>query len=127
MTDFPRSNAATATMHEPNPRPASSASEESSPLVRGLTLRGATALNMIDMIGVGPFITMPLIIGAMGGPQAMIGWVVGALFAACDGLIWAGTNRGVARFNGQRFTFALAAYNLRLPGTPLKVSDPRNS
>ncbi len=76
-------------MHEPNPRPASSASEESSPLVRGLTLRGATALNMIDMIGVGPFITMPLIIGAMGGPQAMIGWVVGALFAACDGLIWA--------------------------------------
>jgi len=66
-----------------------SASKEPSPLVRGLSLRSATALNMIDMIGVGPFITMPLIIGAMGGPQAMVGWVVGALFAACDGLIWA--------------------------------------
>jgi amino acid transporter len=52
-------------------------------------LGSATALNMIDMIGVGPFITMPLILGAMGGPQAMVGWVVGALFAACDGLVWA--------------------------------------
>lgn len=52
-------------------------------------LSSATALNMIDMIGVGPFITIPLILGAMGGPQAMLGWVVGALFAVCDGLVWA--------------------------------------
>ena len=49
----------------------------------------ATALNMIDMIGVGQFITMPLIIGAMGGPQAMLGWFLGALLAVCDGLVWA--------------------------------------
>jgi amino acid transporter len=58
-------------------------------LIRGMGLGSATALNMIDMIGVGPFITMPLILGAMGGPQAMLGWVVGALFALCDGLVWA--------------------------------------
>ncbi len=58
-------------------------------LVRGVGLGGAVALNMIDMIGVGPFITLPLIIGAMGGPQAMLGWILGALFAACDGMIWA--------------------------------------
>src|SRR5258708_15442278 len=64
--------------------------DASSPgLIRGMGLGSATALNMIDMIGVGPFITMPLILGAMGGPQAMLGWVVGALFAVCDGLIWA--------------------------------------
>ena len=31
---------------------------------------------MIDMIGVGPFITMPLIVSAMGGPQAMLGWIL---------------------------------------------------
>jgi amino acid transporter len=49
----------------------------------------ATALNMIDMIGVGPFITIPLMLGAMGGPQAMLGWIVGAVFAMCDGLVWA--------------------------------------
>ncbi|MBI4461592.1 MAG: amino acid permease, partial [Acidobacteria bacterium] len=58
-------------------------------LVRGLGLKEATALNMIDMVGVGPFITIPLIIAAMGGPQAMLGWVVGAVLALCDGLVWA--------------------------------------
>jgi len=58
-------------------------------LVRGLGLGSATALNMIDMIGVGPFITIPLIVTAMGGPQAMLGWVLGALLAICDGLVWA--------------------------------------
>src|ERR1700704_5195202 len=65
-------------------------SEASSPgLIRGMGLGTATALNMIDMIGVGPFITMPLIVSAMGGPQAILGWLLGALFAACDGLVWA--------------------------------------
>jgi len=69
---------------------APSQDNSSSPgLIRGMGLGSATALNMIDMIGVGPFITMPLILGAMGGPQAMLGWVVGALFAVCDGLVWA--------------------------------------
>jgi basic amino acid/polyamine antiporter, APA family len=59
------------------------------PLIRGVGLLGATSLNMIDMIGVGPFITIPLIVSAMGGPQAMLGWILGGLFAACDGLVWA--------------------------------------
>jgi APA family basic amino acid/polyamine antiporter len=58
-------------------------------LVRGLGLGSATALNMIDMIGVGPFITMPLIVTVMGGPQALLGWVLGAILAICDGLVWA--------------------------------------
>src|ERR1700691_338252 len=55
-------------------------------LIRGMVLGTATALNMIDMIGVGPFITMPLVVAAMGGPQALLGWIVGALLAVCDGL-----------------------------------------
>ena len=58
-------------------------------LIRGVGLGSATALNMIDMIGVGPFITVPLIVSAMGGPQAMLGWILGAGFAMCDGLVWA--------------------------------------
>src|SRR6202050_2717273 len=58
-------------------------------LIRGMGLGSATALNMIDMIRVGPFITMPLMLSYMGGPQAMIGWIVGALFAVCDGMVWA--------------------------------------
>ena len=58
-------------------------------LRRSLTLPGAVALNMLDMIGVGPFITLPLIVAAMGGPQAMLGWILGAGLALCDGLVWA--------------------------------------
>jgi len=67
-----------------SPQPA-----EGQGLIRGMGLGSATALNMIDMIGVGPFITIPLIVTAMGGPQAMLGWVLGAVLAACDGLVWA--------------------------------------
>lgn len=58
-------------------------------LTRGMSLRGAVAINMLDMIGVGPFITLPIIVSAMGGPQAMLGWILGAGFAICDGLVWA--------------------------------------
>src|SRR5262245_31748218 len=58
-------------------------------LIRGIGLGGATALNMIDMIGVGPFITMPLVVAAMGGPQALLGWILGAILAISDGLVWA--------------------------------------
>jgi amino acid transporter len=58
-------------------------------LVRGFGLLQATALNMSNMVGVGPFITIPLIIASMGGPQCMLGWVLGSILALCDGLIWA--------------------------------------
>jgi amino acid transporter len=58
-------------------------------LIRGVGLASATTLNMIDMIGVGPFITIPLIVTAAGGPQAMLGWIAGAVLALCDGLVWA--------------------------------------
>ena len=54
-----------------------------------MTLPGAVAINMLDMIGAGPFITLPLLLGAMGGPQAMLGWICGAALAVCDGLVWA--------------------------------------
>lgn len=58
-------------------------------LIRGVGLASATTLNMIDMIGVGPFITIPAIISAMNGPQAMLGWIFGAVLVMCDGLVWA--------------------------------------
>ena len=58
-------------------------------LERGLNTLHATSLNVANMLGAGPFITIPLLIGAMGGPQAMIGWVVAMAIVMCDGLIWA--------------------------------------
>ena len=57
-------------------------------LIRGLGLLESTALNMSNMVGVGPFITIPLIIATMGGPQCMLGWVLGAIIALSDGLVW---------------------------------------
>src|SRR2546428_456391 len=66
----------------PNQNSPVTADDASPTLVRGLSLKSATALNMIDMIGVGPFITIPLIISAMGGPQAMLGWIFGAVLLA---------------------------------------------
>ena len=83
-----------ATVKEPDQSDSSSSEsveneERSSRLIRGVGLTSATTLNMIDMIGVGPFITIPLIIAAMGGPQAMLGWIFGALLVMCDGLVWA--------------------------------------
>lgn len=74
--------------------------EQPPELIRGVGVAGATALNMIDMIGVGPFITMPLIIAAMGGPQAMIGWIVGALLVICDGLVWAELGASMPKSGG---------------------------
>src|SRR5438094_2742082 len=69
--------------------PSQSAESSSPQLIRGISLGSATGRNMIDIIGVGPFITIPLIVRAMGGPQVMLGWILGALFAICDGLVWA--------------------------------------
>src|ERR1700744_80000 len=58
-------------------------------LERRVGLGSAISLNMMNMIGVGPFITLPLVVAAMGGPKAMLGWILGALIAVCDGLVWA--------------------------------------
>ena len=55
---------------------------------RGIGLVQATSLNVANMVGVGPFITIPLFIAAMDGPQAMIGWIAGAVLVLCDGLVW---------------------------------------
>src|SRR3954464_12775288 len=58
-------------------------------LERRFGLLQATALNMSNMIGIGPFITIPLLMSAVGGgPQAMFGWLVAVLIVIPDGMIW---------------------------------------
>ena len=57
-------------------------------LDRGLGLWQATGLNIANMVGIGPFITIPAFIAAMSGPQAMIAWVLAAILVVCDGLVW---------------------------------------
>jgi hypothetical protein len=62
-------------------------SSSSPHFTRTLGLRSAVAVNMTQMCGIGPFITIPQIIAAMGGPQAIVGWVLGAGLAMADGLV----------------------------------------
>src|SRR5438874_9537436 len=59
-----------------------------SPMVRRFGLIHATALNMTNMIGIGPFITIPLLMSALGGPPAMLGWLVARVIVMCDGMVW---------------------------------------
>src|SRR5690349_3493180 len=57
-------------------------------LLRRFGLLEATALNMTNMIGIGPFITIPLLLTTLGGPQAMLGWLVALVITIADGMIW---------------------------------------
>lgn len=57
-------------------------------LTRALSLPQAVAINTIDMVGIGPFITIPFIIGAMNGPSCIFAWVLGAVLSFADGCVW---------------------------------------
>jgi amino acid transporter len=69
-------------------------------LARSLTLLPAVALAMVDMIGVGPFATLPNMVDKMGGAQAIYGWTAGALLAMSDGLIWAELGAAMPKAGG---------------------------
>ena len=56
--------------------------------IRSVGLPTAIAINMTQMCGIGPFITIPLMVAAFGGPQAILGWIAGAILALADGLVW---------------------------------------
>ena len=58
-------------------------------LARTLGLLQATSANILVMIGVGPFLTIPFMLAAMGGPHILYAWVVGGVLALCDGLVYA--------------------------------------
>lgn len=61
----------------------------SSQLERGMGLLPATATNIISMVGIGPFLTIPVMIAVMNGPHIMYAWIVGAFIALADGLVYA--------------------------------------
>ncbi len=69
-------------------------------LERGLGLSEAVALNMNAMVGIGPFIVIPLVIQAMGGPQCLLAWVAGAVLSLLDGLVWAELGAAMPRAGG---------------------------
>ena len=78
-------------------------------------LGSAVALNMLDMIGVGPFITLPLVVAAMHGPQALLGWILGAALAVCDGLVCAELGASMPKAGGP-YEYLKQIYGTKGPG-----------
>src|SRR5215204_3248509 len=56
-------------------------------LQRSLGLFQSTVLNMIDMVGIGPFVTLPIVMGYLGG-MYLYAWIAGALLSLVDAMIW---------------------------------------
>jgi amino acid transporter len=84
-------------------------------LDRGMGLWGAISTNLLNMVGVGPFLTIPLALAAMGGPQAMLGWILGAVLALCDGMVWAELGSRMPDSGGS-YHYLLEAYGRNGPG-----------
>src|SRR6266705_6832579 len=80
---------------------------------RRLGLFQATAINMIDMVGIGPFITMPMVIGIMNGPYFLYAWLAGAALSFIDAMVWSEL--------GAAFPLAGGSYNF------LKETFPNKS
>jgi len=78
----------------------STSSISAAPLQRRIGLRSAVAFNMLEMIGVGPFITLPLVIAAAGYRLSIWAWVLGAAIAVADGLVWAELGAAFPRAGG---------------------------
>jgi amino acid transporter len=90
-------------------------STEQMGLIRGLGLKEATAANVVEMVGIGPFITIPFLISAMNGPQALLGWLVGAVLAICDGLVWAELGAAMPGAGGS-YVYLREAFNPKRMG-----------
>src|SRR6266496_1782571 len=64
---------------------------------------------MINMMGIGPFITIPLLMSALGGPQAMLGWIVALALVVADGMLWSELGAALPGSGGS-FRYLVEAY-----------------
>lgn len=78
-------------------------------LQRRLSLFQATAINMIDMVGIGPFITLPLVISLMNGPHFLYAWLAGALLSFFDAMVWSELGAAYPKAGGS-YNFLKEAY-----------------
>ena len=56
---------------------------------RAIGFWGGLSANVLNMIGIGPFVTIPIALSALAGPSVLLGWIAGAFLCLCDGLVWA--------------------------------------
>jgi fructoselysine transporter len=78
-------------------------------LERGLGLKEAVALNMIEIVGIGPFVVSGVVIKAMGGPQALLAWLGGAVLATLDAFVWSELGAAMPKAGGS-YVFLREAY-----------------
>jgi len=78
-------------------------------LERRLSLGQATAINMTDMVGIGPFITMPMVIGMMNGPYFLYAWIAGAFLSIVDAMVWSELGAAFPKAGGS-YNFLKEAY-----------------
>src|ERR1700745_455733 len=82
---------------------------ENPELERGLGLKEAVALNMIEIVGIGPFVVSGVVIKAMGGPQALLAWLGGAVLATLDAFVWSELGAAMPKAGGS-YVFLREAY-----------------
>jgi amino acid transporter len=81
-------------------------------LKRSITLLQGTAINMIDMVGIGPFVVIPLVIGYFNSPLFLWAWILGAFIAMVDGMVWSELGAAYPLAGGS-YNFLRVAYGPR--------------
>jgi amino acid transporter len=78
-------------------------------LERKLSLLHATAINMIDMVGIGPFVVLSVVAQIMAGPYFLYAWIAGALLSFLDAMVWSQLGAALPRAGGS-FHFLKEGY-----------------
>jgi len=55
---------------------------------RKINLLQATSINMIDMVGIGPFVVMPFVVAQFNNGLFIWAWIFGAFTAFMDAMVW---------------------------------------
>lgn len=77
-------------------------------LERKISLLQATAINMTDMVGIGPFVVLSVVAEILKGPWFLYAWIAGALLSLVDAMIWSQL--------GATYPFAGGSYNFLKAG-----------
>ena len=78
-------------------------------LDRKLSLLHATAINMIDMVGIGPFVVLSVVAQIIGGPYFLYAWIAGAVLSYLDAMVWSQLGAALPRAGGS-FHFLKEGY-----------------
>jgi fructoselysine transporter len=85
-------------------------------LSRRISLLQAVAINMIDMVGIGPFVVMSFVVQKLNGGYFLYAWIAGGVLSFIDGMVWSQL--------GSTFPLAGGSYNFLKEGYGKKWGRP---